>query len=130
MMRSSFPSLSDRIQSTFIDTLILVVAMFGCASLLDRMENPPDWIRISMFVAIWVIYEPICTMLGATVGNIVKGIRVRRYKDSTKKVNFIQAFVRYLLKALLGWISFITIGSNPERRALHDLAAGSIMVKA
>ena len=37
--------------------------------------------------------------------------------------------IRYPVKLLLGWISFLTINSNPKRRAIHDLASGSVMIK-
>ena len=123
-----YPSLSDRIQSTFIDMMFIVLMMFAFASILDRFENPPDWIRIVFFFAIWGIYEPLCTTLGATIGNYIKGIRVRSIKDVNKRLNFFQAFVRYLFKASLGWLSFLTMHSNPERRAIHDFIGGSVMI--
>jgi hypothetical protein len=34
-----------------------------------------------------------------------------------------------VLKTLLGWISFLTITRNTERRAIHDLVSGSVMVR-
>ena len=47
----------------------------------------------------------------------------------TKKINILQALIRYILKVGLGWISFLTIHSNKERRAIHDFAAGSVMIE-
>jgi uncharacterized RDD family membrane protein YckC len=41
----------------------------------------------------------------------------------------LQAFFRYVLKISLGWISFLTMHSNSQRRAIHDFAAGSVMIK-
>ena len=123
-----YPSLSDRVQSTFIDLMFIMLMMFAFASILDRFENPPDWIRIVFFFAIWAIYEPLCTSLGATIGNAIKGIRVRSITDTSKRINFFQAFARYLFKAALGWLSFITMHSNPERRAIHDFIGGSVMI--
>ena len=125
----NYPFLGDRIQSSFIDMLLIVAMMFATASILDRFENVPDYVRIILFVAIWFLYEPLCTTLGATLGNKIKQIRVRKSGNSDKKINFFQAFIRYFFKMLLGWISFLTIHSNSERRAIHDLAAGSVMVK-
>lgn len=97
--------------------------------ILDRYENAPDWVRIVMFVGVWVVYETVCTSLGHTIGNYLKGIRVRRISDVSRKINVFQALGRYILKLGLGWISFLTIHNNPERRAIHDFAAGSVMVK-
>ena len=124
-----YPSLSDRIQSAFIDAVLIVVLMFMATALLDKYENAPDWIRIVLFFGLWAVYEPLCTTLGCTLGNYMKGIRVRRYDNESKRINFFAAFVRYCVKVLLGWISFITIHFNPERRAIHDYVAGSVMVK-
>jgi uncharacterized RDD family membrane protein YckC len=128
-MDDKFPPLSDRIQSTFIDSILLVILMFAFASILDKFENVPDWVRIVMFATLFVIYEPLCTTLGFTLGNYIKGIRVRKYSNTTKKINFFQAIVRYPVKVVLGWISFLTINSNPHKRAIHDMASGSVMIK-
>lgn len=125
----AYPSLSERIQSSFIDSMFIIIAMFGFASVLDQFENVPDWIRIILFLAIWFVYEPLCSTLGFTLGNYVKGIRVRSFSDPDKRINFMQAIIRYLLKLTLGWISFFTIHTNDAKRAVHDLAAGSVMIK-
>jgi hypothetical protein len=124
-----YPTLSERVQSTFIDTVFIIILMFVIASQLNKYTNPPDWIRIALFFGIWVIYEPVCTSLGFTLGNYAKGIRVRRISDSDKKINILQALLRYVLKFILGWISFLTIHGNPQRRAIHDLAVGSVMIR-
>jgi uncharacterized RDD family membrane protein YckC len=128
-LETEYPALSDRVQSTFIDLLFIVLLMFISASILDRYENTPDWIRAALFFGIWAVYEPLCTSLGCTIGNLIKGIRVRKVNDVRKRINIFQAFIRYVIKMLLGWLSFITIHSNADRRAIHDLAVGSVMIK-
>ena len=124
-----YPSLSDRFQSTFIDMLFIVAMMFISSSILERYEDVPDWVRLVLFLGLWGIYEPLCTCLGATIGNSVKHIRVKKITNTNKKIAFVQAFFRYILKISLGWISFISIHFNPEKRAIHDLAVGSVMIK-
>ncbi|GAA4316889.1 RDD family protein [Flaviaesturariibacter amylovorans] len=124
-----YPTLSDRIQSTFIDSILIVVMMFFAASALEQYEGAPDWIRVALFFGIWGVYEPVCTALGCTVGNYFKGIRVRRASDKDRKINLLQAFFRYLLKIGLGWVSFLTMHTNTERRAIHDIVAGSVVLK-
>ena len=128
-MEPKYPLLTERVQSTFIDSMLLIVLMFITSIVLDKFDNTPDWVRIVLFFGIWAIYEPLCTTLGFTLGNYIKGIRVRQFKDTSKHINFLQAFVRYVLKLLLGWISFLTIHSNPERQAIHDAAVSSVMIK-
>lgn len=127
-MNNKYPELSVRIQSTFIDTLFIVMLMFIFSSILDRIQDPPEWLHITMFVGIWVVYEPLCTTFGCTIGNYLKGIRVRRAGDTTRKINLVQALMRYTVKIMLGWLSFLTIHQNTERRAIHDLAAGTVMI--
>lgn len=128
-MELKYPELSDRIQSSFIDLLLLVVMMFIFASVLDRFENAPEWVTMVMFVSLFIIYEPLFQTFGCTAGNYVKGIRVRKSANPAKKINFLQALIRYPVKFLLGWVSFLTIGADPKRRAIHDMVAGSVMLK-
>ena len=125
----NYPTLSDRVQSTFIDSILIIILMFVFAAVLERYENAPDWIRIALFFGIWGIYEPLCTSLGFTVGNYLKGIRVRKISDTGRRLNIFQAFIRYVLKISLGWISFLTMHLNPQRRAIHDFASGSVMIR-
>ena len=128
-MSEKYPEIADRVQSTFIDTVLIIILMFVFASILDRYENVPDWVRIGLFAGLFIIYEPLCTTIGFTLGNYLKGIRVRKHSDPTKRINIFQAIIRYPIKVLLGWLSFLTISTNPERRAFHDLVAGSVMIK-
>ena len=128
-MDEKYPQLGDRVQSTFIDTIFIVVLIFTFANILDKFDNVPDGIRIAMFVSLFIAYEPLCMTLGCTLGNYVKGIRVKQNSDSTQRINIFQAIIRYPVKVLLGWVSFITINSDPKRRAIHDLVSGSVMIK-
>jgi len=128
-MEEKYPQLTDRIQSTLIDAILIVILMFVFASILDKFDNVPDWVRIVMFVGLFIGYEPLCMTLGSTLGNYFKRIRVRRNSDSAKRINIFQAIIRYPVKVFLGWISFLTINSNPKRRAIHDFVSGSVMIK-
>lgn len=128
-MQEHYPELKERLQSTFIDTVFILMLMFSTASLLDSFNDVPDWVRFVLFIGLLFAYEPICMVFGCTVGNYFKKIRVRKYADSSRKLNILQAAVRYPVKVMLGWISFVTIHSNAQRRAIHDMAAGSVMIK-
>jgi uncharacterized RDD family membrane protein YckC len=128
-MEEKYPELTDRIQSTFIDTILIFLLMFAFANLLDKFNHVEDWVRIVIFIGLFIAYEPLCMTFGCTLGNYLKGIRVRKNTDSSKRLNILQAIIRYPVKVLLGWISFLTINSNPKRRAFHDLISGSVMIK-
>ncbi|CAN5902768.1 hypothetical protein BH24BAC1_BH24BAC1_35730 [soil metagenome] len=83
----------------------------------------------AVFLSLLVIYEPILTAYGATFGQWVMGIRVRQHKGLEEPISVGQAYLRVILKFLLGFLSFFSIHFNPSRRALHDLYSGSVMVQ-
>lgn len=128
-MELQYPPLIDRIQSSFIDVILIVVLMFVFGSILDRFGQVPEWVHIVLFLGLWVAYEPLCTSIGFTLGNYIKGIRVRSERDPNRRINVFQGLVRYIFKMALGWLSFITIHSNSQKRAIHDLVCGSVMIK-
>ena len=132
-MEVNYPSLAKRIPSIFIDSLMIIALMFLSGWILDKMnpeQNEGDeWIRIVLFIALWGVYEPLSMTLGCTLGNYLMKIRVRKHNNAGKKINLLQAYARFIIKFFLGWLSFITISFNPERRAIHDFASGSIVVE-
>jgi uncharacterized RDD family membrane protein YckC len=65
---------------------------------------------------------------GRTVGQWVIGIRVRQRANPEERIGLPQAYLRTLIKDVLGGLSFLVMGFNRERRALHDLAVGSIVL--
>ena len=125
--RDEYPLLLDRVQSIFIDGILIILLMFLFASLLD--DNTPNWVRVVLFLGLWAVYEPLSIIFGCTLGQYIKKIRVRDHANPAKKINIVQAFFRYIFKAFLGWFSFLTISFNPEKRAIHDFISGSIMIK-
>ena len=128
-MEVQFPNLSDRIQSSFIDIIFVILLMFGLTMVFDKFQNVPDWIRASAFIGLFVIYEPLSITLGCTVGNFLKGIRVRRSSNPASKLSIFRSLIRFVIKIILGWYSFLTLISHPQKRAVHDLASGSLVVK-
>ncbi|WP_153659838.1 RDD family protein [Chitinophaga sp. SYP-B3965] len=128
----TYPVLVKRVQSTFIDFLIIVLLMLLASMLLNAIgdeEDTPTWINVVLFLTIWGLYEPLAIAYGCTVGNYITRIRVVDINNYQKKIALWKAFVRYALKASLGWVSFLSIHSNPQRRAIHDLGAGSVMIQ-
>ena len=128
-MKSQYPSLIDRFQSLLVDSIFIILLMFILSSTVENFSKFSNAVRILLFFVPWAIYEPLATTLGFTLGNYISGIRVRNFKNIQMKINFFQSFTRFIIKVLFGWLSIITILSNKRRRALHDLASGSIMIK-
>ncbi len=124
-----FPSLMTRYQSTFIDFLFVFTMMFIIAAIIDKITATPDWFRAVIFIFLFFLYEPTCQSLGTTFGNNFMGIKVRRFNNPEQKINFLQGVFRFAIKISLGWISFFSITGNRERRALHDIFPGTIVLK-
>jgi uncharacterized RDD family membrane protein YckC len=127
-LSEEYPYLSERIQSAFIDVLVLLTLLILFSTLSDAFNEIPSWVK-KVFIVILICYEPICMTMGCTLGNFIKKIRVRKFSDSSQKITILQAIIRLPIKACLGWVSFLTIHSNPKRRAIHDLVAGTVMIK-
>lgn len=128
-MDKQYPSILERMKSTTIDTVIIIAFIFLMSEILNSFENVPTYVRVMIFALVF-LYEPICTTFGATIGNDKMEIRVRSSSDHSKKINFLQAVLRFTFKFLLGWLSFITIFSSNKSRTIHDYLSGSVMVKA
>lgn len=124
-----YPLLLRRVQASILDLLVLLISMFGASSLFDRFDTVPDQVTALTMLILFVLYEPMCTTLGATLGQYIIGIRVRKSDHPDKTINFFQAMLRYVLKITLGWLSFITIHFDQQRKAIHDIASGSVMIK-
>ncbi|MFH6944940.1 RDD family protein [Flavobacterium sp. FlaQc-50] len=127
-MNEKYPFLLERIQSILIDSVLIVACMIIFSDILSNFKNVPDWLRAVLLIALF-LYEPIATTFGGTIGNNIKSIRVRKNSDNTKRINIFQALIRYFIKLLFGWLSFITIFSSSKKRALHDIFSGTVMVK-
>lgn len=128
-MEREYPTILERIKSTTIDTIIIIAFMYFASEILNSFENVPDYVRVILFAGI-LLYEPILTVLGATIGNEKMDIRVRSNSNHAKKINFFQAIIRFILKFSLGWLSFITFFFSDKRRTIHDYVSGSIMIRA
>ncbi|MBP6477951.1 MAG: RDD family protein [Chitinophagaceae bacterium] len=132
-METKYPELKTRLQSTVIDFLLMFGLMCLAAMIFDKINPSQDgedgWIRGIIFISIWGVYEPVAITMGSTLGNFLMKIKVRDNLNTAKRINLLQSYIRFVLKFLLGWVSFLTIHGNKQRRAIHDFAAGSVMIE-
>ena len=63
-------------------------------------------------------------LTGSTVGHYLCNLRVVDNKTGGN-INFFKAVLRTLLKAVLGWLSFVTMATTRRHQAIHDLATNS-----
>jgi len=113
--------------STLIDLFVVLGLLFAFAKspLYDpNAAKPTVW-------PIWlvVVYEPLLTSFACTAGQLVMLLRVRRASD-LKRPGLHRTVLRWLVKWLLGGISILFLPSQKQRRAIHDLASGTIVVNS
>ena len=119
-----------RVKALCVDTLVLIIMMMVFSALFSAFEYVPDGLRIAAMVFIFLLYDPLFTSFsGATLGQRLFGLRVRKETDTTQKIIFPLALIRFLVKATLGWISLLTVQASAQRKAIHDLLVGSVVVE-
>jgi len=122
------PSIPRRYTTTAIDGLLIVAAFVVPTMVLGDIAASRV-ARIGFALAMLFVYEPLCTGRFLTLGQWMTGVRVRDFKSGLK-IGVVRAWIRIVVKALLGVISFVILPFMLGRRAIHDLASGSIVILA
>ena len=124
-----YPHISNRVKAAFVDAVVIILLMLLFTDVFSRFESVPDYYKIVAFVFIFLAYEPVMvSVFGFSLGHFLNDLRVKRHSNPSKNLNIFLAVLRFVLKSLLGWISLLTISGNPERRAIHDLLADSVVI--
>ena len=127
---SQLPSLVVRIKAFFIDLLILLLVFATVSILIDMIGNVPSIVKGFIAVFMLYLYDPILTAFtGGTIGHKLMKLKIKQLQDPEKNISLLAALLRFLIKGMLGWISFFTVTGNANKRAIHDLASGSITLK-
>ena len=129
-MKIEYANLLDRVKAAVVDSIIIIAMMFAASEILALFDTVPNFVRILLFLFIFVLYEPLfISIYGATIGHSKIGVSVRKDSDITKKVSFPVAVIRFLAKAFLGTFSLFTVTGNDKRKAIHDFVANSVVIK-
>ena len=123
------PTLPRRYAATVVDGLLVIAAMVAPTALWPSDASLGRIIRVAVAVCALFVYEPLCTGHFLTVGQRITGVRVRRF-DTGARIGVPRAYGRIVVKAFLGFISFLVLPFTRGRRALHDMATGSIVIMA
>ena len=126
-MEIEYPSILRRYFSTFIDGLFIIGVLVLWSYILDSDNSTATNIRIGIILFMFFVYEPIFTAYFCTLGQKATGIRIRKL-SSGKRISIFQAYLRIIVKILLGIISFFTIPFTKNKRAIHDLSVGSLVI--
>lgn len=126
--QDQFPSILRRYLATFVDGFLIIVAVIAISFMLSQDSEVAIKIRVGVILLMFFVYEPFCTSKLYTIGQKMTGIRVRRIADG-KRISLPLAYIRIVFKLFLGMISFFTIPFSKERRAIHDIVVGSVVVR-
>jgi uncharacterized RDD family membrane protein YckC len=126
---TTFPTLVARIKALFIDILIMLAIFTAASLLIDSIGDVPGFARGFVLIFMLYLYDPLMTSLtGGTLGHKLMKLKVKRYNDPERNISMPRAFLRFIIKTALGWISFLTVTANKRKRAIHDSVSGSIML--
>lgn len=129
-MSIQYALLPDRVKAAVIDSIILIAMMYGFSELFALFENVPQSFRITAFILVFLLYDPLLTSIyDGTIGHSYSNILVKNEDEPSKNISFPLAVLRFAVKLLLGWISLLTVTSNEKRKAIHDFVAKSIVIK-
>lgn len=124
----NYATLTHRIKASVIDSIIVILLMYALSEIFRGFESVSETTRFVCFIVICVIYEPLfVSLFGHTIGHSYSKIMVKQSNNPNKNISFPKALIRYILKVFLGWISLLTVSGNPQKQAIHDIAAGAIV---
>jgi uncharacterized RDD family membrane protein YckC len=129
--KSKYGKLINRVKAILIDGLVIIGLGVAFSSIFSKFDPVNNTLRMIAFVFIFLLYDPLFTStIGATIGHMLMGLKVRQEKDETRKIIFPLALLRFVIKVTLGWISLMAISGSKKGRALHDSFAGSVVLQS
>ncbi len=119
--------------ATFSARLVaFTVDIFACALLAGLVnvwviDPTPAERQLAALGVLAVEHVLLVALTGQTLGMKMLGLKVLRFKDITRPPGFLPALIRTVpLLLTLGLTGFFT----KDGRGLHDLAAGSVVIRA
>lgn len=120
---------SDRVKAVVTDSVMIIIYIIAMTYVFASFDNVSNYAKMIAFAFIFGFYDPLLTtFFGGTIGHHTNGICVRRDKKPNEKILFHSALIRFVVKALLGWLSLLTISKSERGRAIHDMVAGSVVI--
>ena len=123
-----YPNLLRRYLGSLIDVILLIVLIGVIARSAFYVPIEERWDALPL-IALVLIYEPLFTSYLCTLGQATMRFRVRDAKTG-RRISLWRAYIRFLVKGVLGIISFLTLPARVDRRAIHDLAAGTLVIES
>jgi uncharacterized RDD family membrane protein YckC len=123
----AFGSFGLRLRALVTDSVVLAFALVAIVMLISVTEAIPGSGRVGVIgmFALLFLYEPLLVARrGATVGHRRANLHVV-YDRSGEHPGFIRAFARFVLKTILGPLSFLSMALTRRHQALHDRLTGT-----
>lgn len=121
-----YPSVVRRYIASVVDMVVVIFLIFTVVQVSGNLGTVGN---LCLFAGVLSLYEPLATVHYATFGQLLMRFRVRRASDLCR-LDLSTAWTRAFFKYPLGSISFLSIPMHKEKRALHDLIAGTLVVEA
>lgn len=123
-----YPRLIRRVRAVLVDSVLVPVSVFGSLILGDALGVSHTYGKVLLALLPVLVLEPgLVAFTGGTVGHHLFNLRVARI-DGRTNINIFAATFRFIVKLLLGWLSFIFVLTTTKHQAVHDLLARSVVV--
>lgn len=134
-----YVSVGRRVVAAFVDGLIVFFGLgFAIAALTGNASSSPDGVEFHLegapalaLLALWFLYYVAMeAMLGATLGKLLLGVRVRTADGNP--IGWTASLARNLLRAVdvgFCFIGAVLIWTSPLRQRLGDRAANTVVVQ-
>ena len=123
----SYAAINLRARAFLIDAIVVGGGIMLLVVLSTFLEEVPGFGRVFIVVlwALLIFYEPVfVSTRGATIGHRRANIEV--VSDATGgPPRFTTAFGRFLVKAILGFPSFLGMAFTRRHQAIHDVLTGT-----
>jgi len=128
-MTTEYANLPSRVKALVIDQIIVIALMYVVSELFGIFSEVSNTSRILALVLIFFVYEPLfVSLFGGSIGHSYSKITVRSENDESKKIPFVFAVLRLLVKLALGWVSLLTVTGSEKKKAIHDMVAQSVIL--
>jgi uncharacterized RDD family membrane protein YckC len=121
-----YATFTRRFRALVIDYAVVAVGLFIVIIAGDALWSLPGTgpVAVIAFYGLRFLYEPLLvTLRGATIGHSATNLRV--VSPSGGNPSFVRAFVRFIVKDVLGLPSFISMAFTNRHQAIHDLLTGT-----
>jgi uncharacterized RDD family membrane protein YckC len=124
----AYPRLIKRVRAVLIDSVLVPVSVVATLILGDALGVAHPTGKLLLLIGPVFVLEPgLVAITGGTVGHHLQGIRVARIGGESN-INIFAATLRFVLKIVLGWLSFIFVLTTARHQAVHDLVARSVVI--